>query len=64
MLVPLGMLAGAAMGEWVTSRRSGKSLLTLKGSSFWPLSWPSPPIGRRLLGWLGPIIKERGVAML
>lgn len=23
MLVPLGMMAGAAMGEWLTSRRSG-----------------------------------------
>ena len=49
MLVPLGMLAGAAMGEWVTSRRSGEPLVTLKRSCFWPLPWPSPLHRRRLL---------------
>ena len=39
VLVPLGMMAGAAMGEWLSNRRSGEGI--------WPgymrTAWPSPP---------------------
>ena len=49
MLVPLGMLAGAAMGEWVTSRRSGEHLLALEPPPVLTFALSSPPQWHRLL---------------
>ena len=41
VLVPLGMMAGAAMGEWLSNRRSGECTCSSHMSSAWAIVTPS-----------------------